>query len=123
MVYRKQWRFKSKRKKAPLLGRIFRRQLGLEQLCDECSRPYLEKPAADPIEKFVSGSVVASVFIEQRFGKTNFYVQIGRNATDGRQMFICQMLSSEHLEDAAKVVAQAHKFIRGQKPVRLVSRK
>lgn len=123
MFRRKKWRFKTNKRKAPLLGRLLRRHLGLEQLCDECSRPYLEKPAADPIEKLVSGSAVAAVYIEQRFGRTNFYVQFGRNATDGRQMFVSQMLSSEHLADAAKVALQAHKFIRGQRPVRRVSRK
>ena len=123
MFLTRKWRFRKQQKKAPFVGRLLRRHLGIEQLGDECSRPYLEKPTAVPVEKFVSGSVVASVFVEQRFGKTNFYVQIGRFATDGNRMFVAQMLSTEHLEDAVKVVSQAEKFIRGQKPLRLVSRK
>lgn len=123
MFHSKKRRFKKHRKKAPLLGRLLRRKMGVEQLCDECSRPYLAKPAAVPLEQFVSGSVVASVFVEQRFGRMNFYVQIGRFATDGRQMFISQMLSTEHLAGTARVASLAEKFIRGQKPVRLVSHK
>ncbi len=116
-------RFKQKDKKSPLLGRLLRRRFGLEQICDHCSRPYLEKPAVDPFETFVSGSVVAAVFVEQRFGRTNFYVRIGRFATDGNRMFTCQMLSQEHLADAAEVISKADAFIRGQKPLRLASRK
>ncbi len=123
MFRRKKWRFTNKNRKAPLLGRLLRRHLGLEQLCDECSRPYLEKPAPEPIKSFISGSALASIYIEERFARKNFYVQIRRNATDGRQMFLSQLLSSEHLVDAAKVTVEAHKFIRGQRPLRLVSRK
>lgn len=94
----------------------------MEQLCDECSKPYLEKLAAKPIDQFVSGSAVASVFVEQRFGKSTFYVQFGRFASDGRDMYVSRMVMDEQLEDIAKVAAMARKFIRGQKPLRLVSR-
>jgi hypothetical protein len=118
------WRFHPRRKRrAPLLGRLLRRCLGVEQLCDECSRPYLEKPAALPVEQFVSGSAVASVFVEQNFGRKNFYVQLGRNATNGQQLFISQVLSPEHLKDAAQVALLARDYIREQKPLRLVSRR
>jgi hypothetical protein len=58
----------------------------MEQLCDQCSKPYLEKFAAKPIEQVVSGSAVASIFVEQRFGKSVFYVQFGRFASDGQDM-------------------------------------
>jgi len=121
MLRKKKRRFHTQ-KRPPFIGRFLRRRLGIEQLCDECSRPYLQKPAAKPIEQFVSGSAVASVFVEQRFGRSSFYVQFGRYATDGRQMYLSQMFTQEHLEDVAKVACMAKKFIRGQKSLRLVSR-
>jgi hypothetical protein len=119
----KKRRFNQKKRPSPLLGRLLRRHLGIEQLCDECSRPYLEKTAARPIEQFVSRSVVASVFVEQRFGRTNFYIQFGRFAANGTQMFVSPFLSPEQLEDVPKVASQARRFVREQKPLRLVSRK
>ncbi len=94
----------------------------MEQLCDQCSKPYLEKLAAKPIDEVFSGSAVAAIFREQRFGKTIYYVQFGRFATDGQDMYVSRMVLDEQLEDIAKVAAMARKFIRGQKPLRLVSR-
>lgn len=112
-----------RRRKAPFIGRFVRRKLGVEQLCDECSRPYLSKPPAQPVEQFVHGSAVASVFVEHRFGKQRFHVQFGRFATNGREMFISTFLGIEHLEDIAKVALMARNYIREQKPLRLVSRR
>ena len=94
----------------------------MEQLCDQCSKPYLEKLAAKPIEQIVSGSAVASVFVEQRFGKSTFYVQFGRFVSDRQEMYVSRMVLDEQLEDIAKVASMARKFIRGQKPLRLVYR-
>ncbi len=112
-----------RRRPAPFVGRFLRRKLGVEQLCDECSRPYLSKPPAQPIEQFVHGSAVASVFVEHQFGKPRFHVQLGRFATNGQEMFISQFLGIEHLEDIAEVALMAATFIREQKPLRLVSRR
>ncbi len=109
-------------RRAPFVARFLRRKLGIEQLCDECSKPYLAKPAAKPIKDFVIGSAVALIFVEHRFGKAHFYVQFGRCATDGRNMIVSQLLSQEHLEDLAEVALMARSFIREQKPLRLVSR-
>lgn len=122
MLRTKKRRFYPERR-APLVARFLRRKLGVEQLCDECSRPYLAKPAARPIEVFVIGSAVASVFVEHRFGRAHFYVQLGRCATDGRNMIVSQILSQEHLEDIAEVALMARSFIREQKSLRLVSRR
>jgi hypothetical protein len=113
----------TRRKKAPFVGRFFRRRLGVEQICDECSKPYLSKPLAKPIEQFVHGSAVASVFVEQQFGKERFHVQFGRFAANGQEMFISQFLGFEHLEDIAEVASMARRFIREQRPLRLVSRR
>ncbi len=112
-----------RRKRAPFIGRFFRRKLGVEQICDECSKPYLPKPPAKPIEQFVHGSAVASVFVEQQFGKERFHVQLGRFAANGQEMFISQFLGFEHLEDIAVAASMARDFIREQRPLRLVSRR
>jgi len=113
-----------KKKRAPFWGRFFRRHLGLEQLCDECSRPYLEKPLAEPIEQFVHGSAVALIFPTSRFGKKEFVVQFGRNRTDGRDIIVSRMVAEHDLRDIAIVASMAHKFIREQKSnLRLVSRR
>lgn len=109
--------------KAPYWGHLLRRRFGLEQLCDECSRPYLGKTEAKPIEQIVHGSVVASIYIEQRFDALNYHIQIGRFGTDGSRLFISNLLSPKQLEDVAQVVVMARNYIRGQKPLRLVSRK
>ena len=111
------------RKRAPFIGRFLRRRLGVEQICDECSKPFLPKPPAKPIEQFVHGSAVASVFVEQQFGKERFHVQLGRFAANGQEMFISQLLGFEHLEDIAKTASMARDFIREQRPLRLVSRR
>lgn len=104
------------------MGRLLRRTVGLEQLCDECSRTYLAKPDAHPIEQFVSGSAVASVFLEQKFGKRTFYVKFGRTMTDGHRLFVSDLLQEEHLRDVTQAAAMAYRFIREQKSLRLVSR-
>lgn len=110
-------------RKAPFWGRLLRRRFGIEQLCDECSRPYLGKTEAKPIEEIPHGSVVACIFVEQRFGALNHYIRIGRYGTDGCALFISSLLAPQQLEDVAHVVAAARNYIRGQKPLRLVSRK
>lgn len=108
------------RKKAPFLGRLLRRSLGVEQICDECSKPYLPNPPAPPIEELVSGSAVASIFVEHGYGRARFHVQFGRFASNGREMFISQILGIEHLDDIAKVALSAKDFIGEQKPLRVV---
>jgi len=107
-----------RRRKAPFLGRFLRRTLGIEQICDECSKPYLQKPTADPIDTFVVGSAVASVFIEHSFGRKRFHVSLGRNRSNGNEMLISQFLSEENLEDIARAAFQARRFIREQKVLR-----
>lgn len=109
--------------KAPFWGRLLRRRFGVEQLCDECSRPYLAKTEAKPIEQIVHGSVVASIFIEQRFDALNYHIQIGRFGTDGSRLFVSPLLTPKQLEDVPQVLVLARNYIRGQKPLRLVSRK
>lgn len=115
-------RFK-KRRKAPLLGRMVRRSLGMEQLCDECSRPYLSKPPAEPIETFPSGSALASVFLEHRFGRKQFHVQLSRTTATGQGIVQSQVFGDEHLEDVAKVAFMAWRYVREQQSKRLVSRR
>ena len=114
---------KRKDKRAPFFGRWLRRRFGLEQLCDNCSRPYLEKAAAEPIDTIVQGSVVAEIFVEKRFGKLNYYFRLGRFATDGRGMFVSSLLATEHLEEAAEVASRARAFTGEPRPLRLVTRK
>ena len=114
---------KKKDERAPFLGRWLRRRFGLEQLCDSCSRPYLEKTAAKPIEQIVLGSVVAAVFVEKRFGRLHYYIQLGRFGTDGSRMFISSLLAAEQLEEAAEVASKARAFIGEPRPLRLVTRK
>jgi hypothetical protein len=114
---------KRKDKRAPFFGRWLRRRFGLEQLCDSCSRPYLEKTAAEPIDKIVQGSVVAEIFVEKRFGRLNYYIHIGRFGSDGSRMFISSLLAAEQLEEAAEVASRARAYIREPRPLRLVTRK
>ena len=105
-----------KDKRAPFFGRWLRRRFGLEQLCDSCSRPYLEKTAAKPIKQLVQGSVVAEVFVEKRFGRLHHYIQLGRFGTDGSRMFISSLLAAEQLEEAAEVASKARAFIGEPRP-------
>ena len=122
MLRTKQRRFYPE-KRAPFIGRFLRRKLGIEQLCDECSKPYLTKPAAKPYDSLVIGSAVATIFVEHRFGRARFYVQLGSNAAAGRNIIVSQLLTQEHLEDSAEVALMARSFIREQKSLRLVSRR
>ncbi len=115
-------RFKPQRQ-APLLGRFLRRKLGIEQLCDECSKPYLDRPNALPVERLVHGSAVALIFQEYRFGKQQFYVQFGRHAANGQRLLVSTLLAEDHLKDATKVAEMAIHFIDMQKAPRLVSRR
>lgn len=116
-------KFSRRRRKAPFLGRLLRRHLGLEQLCDECSSPYLDRYKGDPIETVVSGSVIVEIYMERRFGRTNYFVRIGRCAAGRDHMVTCQLLSPEHFGDIQSAISQADALIGGQKPLRLVSRK
>jgi hypothetical protein len=115
-------RFKSQRR-APLVGRLLRRRLGIEQLCDECSKPYLDRPDALPVEHRVHGSAVALIFEEYRFGKRQFYVQLGRNAAYGQRLLVSTLFPEDHLKDAAIVAKMAKHYIDKQKAPRLVSRR
>lgn len=121
MKHKRKRKFGAK-KRAPLLGRLARRKLGVEQLCDECSRPYLARPVANPVAWFPSGSVEASVFLEHRLGRSNFYVKLRRTATDGRDIILSDIFHVEHLDDVAKAADMALEFIRKQRSLRLVSR-
>ena len=114
---------KRKDKRAPFFGRWLRRCFGIEQLCDSCSRPYLEKTAAKSIDQIVLGSVVAEIFVEKRFGKLNYYIRLGRFGTDGRDIFVSSLLAAEHLEEAAEVASQARAYIGEPRPLRLVTPK
>lgn len=107
-----------RKNKTPFFGRFLRKRLGLELICDSCSKPYLNKPAAQPIDWLLSGSAVASVFIEHSFGKKRFRVQIGRSRPNGQELYVSQFLTEEDLEDVAKAAFKARQFIRKQNSLR-----
>ena len=112
-----------RRQKQTLIGRFLRRRIGMEQICDRCSRPYLTQPAPDPVERLVSGSAVASVFVEESFGRVRHHVQLGRYAANGHEMFITQMIQADHLEDIARVALMARHYIDQQQRSALSSRR
>lgn len=114
-------------RRAPFWGRFLRRHFGVEQLCDECSKPYFAKHGAPPIDHLVKGSADAAIFLEHRFGKPVYYFRFGRFGATHDQLINLQLVPSELLADLLEVVKQAQSFVREQKQqaprLKLVSRK
>ena len=99
----------------------YRRRFICEYLCDDCSKPYVEKPKDVQLEHFVSGSTSAQVFVEERYGKKNFYVEFGRSKAVHDRIVLSSMFTREHLEDVANVAAMARNYIddeNGRRPAR-----
>ena len=55
-------------RKSPIV-RFVRRRFGLEMLCDQCSRLFVERPESVPAERYVHGSAVVCLYVENRFGR------------------------------------------------------
>ena len=93
----------------------YRRKHICEYLCDDCSKPYNEKPKGLGVEQFVSGSSSAIVYVEENYGRKNHYVEFGRIKVFGDKMTLSPLFSIDHLVDVAKVAEQAHHFIKADR--------
>ena len=92
----------------------YRRRFICEYLCDDCAKPYVERPKGMRVEQFVSGSSSAQVFVEERYGKKNFYVEFARTRANGDRIVLSPLFTREHLDDVAEVAAMAQSFIDGE---------
>lgn len=89
----------------------YRRKYICEYLCDDCSKPYVEKPKGMRVELLISGSSAAQVFVEERLGHKNYYVEFGRTTANGHRLVLSPLFTRDQLDDAAKVAALARTFI------------
>ena len=89
----------------------YRRRFICEYLCDDCSKPYVERPKGTQVEQLVSGSSSAQVFVEERYGKKNFHVEFARTRANGDRIVLSPLFTREHLDDVAAVAAMARSFI------------
>jgi len=98
-------------KPLPRLWRWYRRRFLCEYVCDDCGKPYVERPKGMQVEQIVSGSSSAQVFVEERYGKKNFYVEFARTRAHADKIVLSPLFTREHLNDVATVAAMARRFI------------
>ena len=107
------------------LFRLYRRKHICVYLCDECSKGYVEKPRGIEQEQFISGSTVARVFMEERFGRQDFHVEFGRMHAERDKIVQVQIFRPDHMKDVTRVAAMAYRFVQqrtagmnGRRPIR-----
>ena len=97
------------------LWKWYRRRSICEYLCDECSKPYVEKPKGIVVTQLVSGSSTAQIFVEQSYGRKNYYVEFARTKAGRDKILLSPLFTPDHLADVAKVAVMAWKFIEAER--------
>lgn len=82
------------------IGRFFRRKAGLETVCKRCSGLYLEEPAPVSGDQIPYGSAVVSIFVEERFGRRQYYLKLGRHRATGDTIRLSEYLNASDIDDA-----------------------